>query len=51
MDDDEDLNNTDPVDQVLLELEPEDAVTLLSPVLERLEDVEGAFGVASEDLE
>ena len=45
------MNHADPVDKILLELQSEDNVSLLSPVLHGLKDVQGPLGVAGEDLE
>ena len=39
------------MDQVLLELQAEEAVSLLAPGLQRLKDVQTALRVASKDLD
>ena len=39
------------MDEVLLQLQSEEAVFLFSPSLERLKDVHGTFGVARKDLQ
>ena len=40
LDNDEDLDDTDPMNEVLLELQAENNVSLLSPILKSLENVE-----------
>ena len=48
--DKQNLNDADPVDEVLLQLQSEEAVLFFSPSLKRLKDVHGTFGVARKDL-
>ena len=48
---DQDLNNTVTMDQILLRVQSEHALPAISPILKCLEDVKATFTITREDLQ